>query len=311
MNHTWTLSAMRMRLALRSRTFLFFSLAMPIGFLFGYVIFFGRGNPEAISYLLGAILALTVMGSFWGLSMQLVMFREQGILRRFRLAPISAGAMLGSSIISNYFLVLPTVVVEFLICRFAFGMKTWGNLLAVFILISLGAATFSALGLIVASITNDMQETTVINNIIWSLFLFLSGVTIPLAFMPVWVQKITLFSPATYLATGLELSMLHAIGVRELFGDVLALAISLFMAFEMSRRLFRWEPGEKISNKAKLWAVAALIPFFLLGGWQVTRGNRLQEINRDFQMMSQSAAPPRTSATLPRDSKAAPPRAQK
>ena len=284
---------MRIRLALRSRTFLFFSLAMPIGFLFGYVIFFGRGNPEVISYLLGAILALTVMGSFWGLSMQLVMFREQGILRRFRLAPIGAGAMLGSSILSNYFLVLPTVVIEFLLCRYAFGMKTWGNLWAVFFLVSIGAAAFSALGLIVASVTNDMQETTVINNIVWSIFLFLSGVTIPLAFMPKWVQKVTLFLPATYLATGLERSMLHAVKAPEIFEDVLALFLSLAVAFEMSRRLFRWEPDEKIRGKAKFWAIAALVPFLLLGSWELVRGHRLQEMDREFQMMNQRAAPPR------------------
>jgi ABC-type multidrug transport system permease subunit len=282
---------MRIRLALRSRTFLFFSLAMPIGFLFGYVIFFGRGNPDIIAYLLGAILALTVMGSFWGLSMQLVMFREQGILRRFRLAPIGAGAMLGSSILSNYFLVLPTVVLEFLICRYGFGMRTWGNLWAVFFLVSIGAATFSALGLIVASVTNDMQETTVINNIVWSLFLFLSGVTIPLAFMPAWVQKVTLFLPATYLATGLERSMLHAVSPREATEDIVALLVSLLMAFEMSRRLFRWEPDERIRGKAKLWAAAALIPFLLLGSWELARGHRLQEINRDFQMMQQTPPP--------------------
>ena len=285
---------MRIRLALRSRTFLFFSLAMPVGFLFGYVIFFGRGNAAAMPYLLGAILALTVMGSFWGLSMQLVMFREQGILRRFRLAPIGAGAMLASSILANFFLVLPTVVLEFLICRYGFGMQTWGNLWAVFLLVAVGAATFSALGLIVASVTNDMQETTVINNIVWSLFLFLSGVTIPLAVMPGWVQKATLFSPATYLATGLERSMLRAIGPRETIEDVIALLISLLMAFEMSRRLFRWEPDEKISGKAKLWAVAALIPFLLLGSWELTRGRRLQEINHDFQMMDQRAASPQS-----------------
>lgn len=284
---------MRIRLALRSRTFLFFSLAMPIGFLFGYVIFFGRGNPAAMPYLLGAILALTVMGSFWGLSMQLVMFREQGILRRFRLAPIGAGAMLGSSIISNYFLVLPTVVAEFLICRYAFGMTTWGNLPAVFVLVSLGAATFSSLGLIVASVTNDMQETTVINNIVWSLFLFLSGVTIPLAFMPGWVQKVTLFLPATYLATGLEGAMQHAASSGQIAEDTIALLISLILAFEMSRRLFRWEPEEKIQGKAKLWAVAALLPFLLLGTWELTRGHLLQRINRQFIMMNEPAAQPR------------------
>lgn len=291
-NHTWTLTMMRIRLALRSRTFLFFSLAMPIGFLFGYIVFFGRGNPEVIAYLLGAILALTVMGSFWGLSMQLVMFREQGILRRFRLAPIGAGAMLGSSIVSNFFLVLPTVVLEFLICRFAFHMRTWGNLWAVALLVAIGAATFSALGLIVASVTNDMQETTVIDNIVWFLFLFASGVTIPLAFMPHWVQKLTLFSPATYLASGLEGAMLHAIGTREIIEDIVALLVSLGTAFEMSRRLFRWEPDEKIAGKAKLWAVAALIPFLLLGSWELVRGRRLHEIDQAFQLMNEHTAPP-------------------
>jgi len=292
-NHTWTLSMMRIKLALRSRTFLFFSMAMPMGFLFGYVIFFGRGNPLVVPYLLGAILALSVMGAFWGLSMQLVMFREQGILRRFHLAPIGPGAMLASSIISNYFLVFPTVILEFLICRFIFHMPTWGNLVAVFLLVSIGAATFSAMGLVVASVTNDMQETTVINNIIWSLFLFLSGVTIPVGLMPGWVQKLILFLPATYLATGLEGAMLHAASFRDILADMIALTVSLILAFEVARRIFRWEPEEKIRGKAKLWAVAALIPFLLLGGWELTRGHLLQEINHQYQMISQRAAPPR------------------
>src|SRR5579859_6936197 len=241
-NQTWTLSMMRMRLAVRSRTFLFFSMAMPVGFLFGYVIFFGRGNLAVIPYLLGAVLTVTVMGAFWGLSMQLVMFREQGILRRFHLAPIGPGAMLASSIISNYFLVFPTVILEFLICRFIFHMPTWGNLWGVFLLVSIGAATFSAMGLVVASVTNDMQETTVINNIIWSLFLFLSGVTIPVGLMPGWVQKLILFLPATYLATGLEGAMLHAASFRDILADMIALTVSLLLAFEVSRRIFRWEP---------------------------------------------------------------------
>lgn len=284
---------MRMKLALRSRMFMFFSLAMPIGFLFGYVIFFGKGGPMTIDYLLGAILAVTVMGSFWGMSMQLVTFREQGILRRFRLAPIGAGAMLGSSVISNYLLVLPTVVLEFLICRYAFHMGTWGNLVAVFFLISLGAPAFSALGLIVASVTNDMQETTVINNIIWSAFLFLSGATLPLIIMPRWVQEVALFSPATYLTSGLENAMLHMATPHEIIEDLIALFVSLILALEISRRVFRWEPEEKINPRAKLWVLAAIIPFLLLGGWEVRRGERLKELQRDFQIMEHYAPQPK------------------
>src|SRR6267154_6888584 len=125
----------RMRLAMRNRAFFFFSMVMPLAFLFSYMTLFGRGKAQAVPYLLAMVLALTVMGSFWGLSVQLVTFREQGILRRFRVAPIGASAMLASSIISNYFLTIPTVVIEFFLCRQVFHMSSMGNLLGLFVLI--------------------------------------------------------------------------------------------------------------------------------------------------------------------------------
>ncbi len=117
--NTWTLTKIRMRLAMRNRTFLFFSLIMPLGFLFFFVLVFGKGSTGWIGYILGAVLTLTVMGSFWGLSVQLVMFREAGILRRFRLAPLGAGPMLASSIVANYLLVVPSVIIEILVCEMA------------------------------------------------------------------------------------------------------------------------------------------------------------------------------------------------
>ena len=76
--NTWTLTKIRMRLAMRNRTFLFFSLIMPLGFLFFFVLVLAKGQAGWIAYILGAVLTMTVMGSFWGLSVQLVTFREQG-----------------------------------------------------------------------------------------------------------------------------------------------------------------------------------------------------------------------------------------
>jgi hypothetical protein len=90
-----------MRLALRNRAFIFFSLVFPLIFLFLFLGLFARSNVAAVPYMLASVLSLTVMGSFWGLSMQLVTFREQGILRRFRLTPVGAGPLLASSIFSN------------------------------------------------------------------------------------------------------------------------------------------------------------------------------------------------------------------
>jgi hypothetical protein len=291
LRHTWTLMLVRMRLALRNKAFFFFSLVMPMIFLFGAVLMFGKGAVGWVGYILGAVLTLTVMGNFWGLSVQLVTFREQGILRRFRLAPVGAGPMLASSILSNYFMTMPTVIVEYLVCRWGFHLQSWGNLWAIFILVTFGSAAFSAFGLIVASVTNTMQETQMINNLIWTGFLFLSGATIPLAIFPNWLQRCALFIPATYLATGLEWSATNLASLREIITDVVALAIGCYFAFEVSRQLFRWEPEAKAPRRAKLWVLAAMIPFVVFGVYENTYGNRMASVRQNYQSLKDEAMP--------------------
>jgi ABC-2 type transport system permease protein len=277
-----------MRLAMRNRTFLFFSLFMPLGFLFFFILVFARTDAGWTAYILGAVLTMTVMGSFWGLSVQLVTFREQGILRRFRLAPLGAGPMLASSIVSNYLMTIPTIVIEILVCRFAFHMDSWGNLWAVFLLVTFGSVAFSSFGLIVASVTNTMQETQIINQVIWTAFLFLSGATIPLARFPGWIQRVSLFLPATYLATGLEAATTNLASASEIITDVVALSIGVIVAFEISRRLFRWEPEAKVSPRAKLWVVAAMVPFLVFGIYENVVGTRLERIQKDYRILQSS-----------------------
>jgi ABC-2 type transport system permease protein len=281
--HTWALALSRMRLAMRNRAFLFFSLIMPLAFLFGYAELFRRFGTDAMPYLLAMVLALTVMGSFWGLSVQLVTFREQGILRRFRVTPVGASAMLGSSLISNYFLTLPTVAIEFYISRSLFHMASLGNVLSVFVLVTLGTVTFASLGLIVASVTNTMQETQIINQIIWFVFLFISGATIPFPMLPAAVQKFAVFLPATYLVSGLQRAMIEHTKLLNLGPYLASLGGCALIAFIISAQLFRWEPETKVPRRAKLWAVAAVVPFLLLGVWESVNGDLRSHAMKNLQ----------------------------
>jgi ABC-2 type transport system permease protein len=280
-----------MRLAMRNRAFLFFSLIMPLAFLFIYAGIFGRGRIQAMPYLLAEVLALTVMGSFWGLSVQLVTFREQGILRRFRVAPITASAMLASSLLSNYFLTLPTIAIEFFLSRSVFHMTGLGNLLSVFILVTLGTVSFASLGLIVASVTNTMQETQIINQIIWFIFLFISGATIPFPLLPGAVQAFAVFLPATYLVSGLQRALIDHTGIESLGMYAASLIGCALIAFLVAAQLFRWDPEAKAPRRAKLWAAAAIIPFLLLGAWETYNGDlrahamkNLQSIREPYSM---------------------------
>jgi ABC-2 type transport system permease protein len=276
-----------MRLAMRNRAFLFFSLIMPIAFLFIYASIFGGGNRQAVPYLLAEVLALTVMGSFWGLSVQLVTFREQGILRRFRVTPVGASAMLASSLLSNYFLTLPTIIIEFFLSRWVFHMSGLGNLTSVFVLVTLGTISFASLGLIVASVTNTMQETQVINQIIWFVFLFISGATIPFPILPGMIQAIAVFLPATYLVSGLQRAMIDHTGVASLGAYMASLIGCALIAFLIAAQLFRWDPEAKVPRRAKLWAIAAIVPFLLLGAWETVNGSLRSHAMKDLDTIRQ------------------------
>jgi ABC-2 type transport system permease protein len=287
LRYTWALTVSRMRLAMRNRAFLFFSLIMPIAFLFIYASIFGGGNRQAVPYLLAEVLALTVMGSFWGLSVQLVTFREQGILRRFRVTPVGASAMLASSLLSNYFLTLPTIIIEFFLSRWVFHMSGLGNLTSVFVLVTLGTISFASLGLIVASVTNTMQETQVINQIIWFVFLFISGATIPFPILPGIIQAVAVFLPATYLVSGLQRAMIDHTGVASLGAYMASLVGCALIAFLIAAQLFRWDPEAKVPRRAKLWAIAAIVPFLLLGAWETVNGNLRSHAMKDLDTIRQ------------------------
>jgi len=278
-------------------------VVMPFGFFFLYAGVFAKGQPAGVRFFLGPVVALAVMGSFWGLSAALVMFREQGILRRFHVTPVTASDMLASSIVANYVLIFPTVLLQFIFARTIFHVTHFGDIFATFILISIGNIAFASLGLVVASVTNTMQETQVINQLIWLPLIFLSGATFPLAFLPQVVQKVSLFLPATYLVQGLRRTIFESAHIWDhnvliSLGSLVCWAV---LTFFLSAQLFRWEPEVKVPRKAKLLVLATIIPFLLLGFWENTYGNIPAQAQSALNSLSEPAksAPPPDSANPP------------
>lgn len=286
MTNLLTLTRTRMVLALRNKMFFFFSVVMPLAFFFLYAGVFAKGDPLAVRFFLGPVIALNVMGSFWGLSATLVMYREQGILRRFHVAPVTASDLLASSVLANFVLTLPTVLVMLACARILFHVLDMGNLVAAFLFVCAGTVSFGSLGLVVASVTNTMQETQVLNQLMWLPLIFLSGATFPLAFLPKVVQGFSVFLPATYLVTGLQQATLFAKSTGELLVYLVALGFWAALSFFIATQLFRWEPETKIPRNAKLWAAATIVPFVLLGLWEHGNGQMLMQAQAAYRAVS-------------------------
>src|SRR5579859_4809916 len=263
---------MRIQLAMRNKMFFFFSVVFPLGMFFLYAGIFAKGNPRVVSFFLGPVLSLNVMGSFWGLSAMLVTFREQGILRSFHVTPITATDMLASSILANYLLTIPTVLIELLFARLIFHVASLGNLISLAVLATIGTVAFASLGLVVASVTNTMQETQVLNNLIWLPLIFLSGATLPIAFLPKVAQHFAVFLPATYLVQGLQAAIVDSTTPWHLLVQIGSLAFWTVLTFFLAVQLFRWEPEVKTHRRAKILVAATAIPFLLLGIWEYRVG---------------------------------------
>jgi ABC-type multidrug transport system permease subunit len=255
---------------------------MPFIFFFGYLGFFGKSVPAGAAYFLGPVLALNVMGSFWGLSATIVTFREQGILRRFHVSPVRASDLLASSVVANLALTLPTVILELLLARLIFHVRTLDNLGGIFVLVAVGTISFASLGLVIASVTNTMQETQILNQLIWLPLIFLSGATFPLAYLPRVVQRVGLFLPATYLVNAFQQVIINSATVLSRYTEIASLVSWAILTFFLSMQLFRWEPETKIPRRAKLLVLATAIPFVLLGVWENRTDRILQESQAAF-----------------------------
>lgn len=265
-----------LRLTLRERLVIFFNYLFPLVFLFGFGEFMGAAqSPGAATQVFALVLTLNILGTgFFGAGMSAVMEREVGILRRFKVAPITPGPVLVSSIVTGWIVFMPALALFIAILHFRYAMPMPASPISLLVFLSIGVVAFRAMGLIIASVANSMQESQIIVQLLYLPMLMLSGATIPLTMMPDWLQVVAQYLPSTHLTLGMQGILLRGETISQNMTAAVALlataAVSLFVCF----KLFRWEKEERLKPTAKLWVVAALAPFVITGIWQThDRGN--------------------------------------
>lgn len=267
-----------LRLMNRDRTVLFFNYFFPLVFFIVFALSFGGAkNPSAISQVVNMVLVLGVLGSgFFGAGMRAVQDRESNILRRFKVAPVGPAPIIVASLVSGLVSFLPSVFLVILLGHYWMQMPLPARPLEFLIFVSLGAVAFRAMGMIVAAVVNSPQESQIVTQTIYLPMLFLSGATFPLQFFPHWLQIVSQFVPAAYLFQGMQSILLTGATLRANWLPVLSLLITTVLAIFLGVKLFRWEKEEKIPGRAKLWLVAVMLPFFLMGVSQARSDRNLQ-----------------------------------
>ena len=120
----------------------------------------------------------------------------------------------------------------------ALGWSPHGSVASVLLLIVLGTAAFSGLGLLMAG-TLRAEVTLAAANLVYVLLLVVGGVVFPLTRFPAGVRSVIDLLPVTALSDGLRAVLRLGAGVP--LHDLAVLAVWAVAALAAAALTFRWE----------------------------------------------------------------------
>ncbi|TJZ51111.1 ABC transporter permease [Streptomyces piniterrae] len=196
----------------------------------------GTGKP--VDFLTPGVLALAVMSTaFTGQAIATGFERRYGVLKRLGASPLPRWALMTAKTCA----VLVTEILQIVLLTaiaFALGWSPGGNPVSVVLLLLLGTAAFSGLGLLMAG-TLKAEATLAAANLVFLLLLVGGGVIVPLAKFPDAVQSVLQLLPVSALSDGLRDVLQHGAGVP--WADLGILAVWAVLGLGAAAKWFRWE----------------------------------------------------------------------
>ncbi|WP_432753496.1 ABC transporter permease [Streptomyces sp. JL2001] len=233
-------TALETRMLLRNGEQLLLTVIIPslLLVLFSTVDVVDTGAGAAVDFLAPGVLALAVMSTaFTGQAIATGFERRYGVLKLLGASPLPRWALMTSKTLS----VLVTEVLQVVLLTaiaLALGWSPQGGPFSVLLLLVLGTAAFSGLGLLMAG-TLRAEATLAAANLVFLLLLVGGGVIVPLDRFPDAARAALELLPISALSEGLRDVLQH--GAAMPWGQAGILAVWAVLGLGAAARFFRWE----------------------------------------------------------------------
>ena len=138
------------------------------------------GGLSALQYYVPTIAALSVLGSCYGqLAVALAARRQAGILKRIRATPLPAWAYF-AGLLAHCVLVSVIDIALIVVVGRLYGVPFPSHWLAITLTLVLGAASFCALGVAVASVISNAEAAPAVAQLVLFPLMFISGTYLPI-----------------------------------------------------------------------------------------------------------------------------------
>jgi ABC-2 type transport system permease protein len=202
---------------------------------------FNEPGGRYIDFLVPGLLGMSLMGGgLWGVGYVTVDMRIRKLLKRFLATPMKRRDFLAGIMISRLLFMVPEVLVLLVFAWLAFGVEVHGSLLAVVVLILLGAAMFAGIGLLVASRARTLETVSGLMNLVMLPMWMMSGIFFSSDRFPPFAQPLVKALPLTPLIDALRAVMQEGTPLTAMPGTMVALAAWTVVTFVLALRWFRW-----------------------------------------------------------------------
>lgn len=219
----------------------FFTFAFPLIFMVIFNVLFGA---RAAAFFTPAIIVFSVVtATYTNLAMAVTIARDEGILKRVRGTPLPPWAYLAGRIGHAIVIGFGLVVIVAGFGALAYDVEIpWGAMPAVLLVLAVGAASFSALGLAVTGLIPNADAAPAVVNATILPVLFISNVFIQMENAPEWLDTVSHVLPVRHFAD----AMLGLYGAGDM-AEMPWLEIGVIAAWGVAGvlgalRLFSWEP---------------------------------------------------------------------
>jgi ABC-type multidrug transport system permease subunit len=201
-----------------------------------------RRGGRYIDFLLPGLIGLNLLGTgMWGIGFPVANARQLKLLKRMIATPMSRSDYLISLVIARLVWLVLEVGALLLVGWLVFHVTVSGSWLAFALVTLVGAAAFSALGLLVASRATTIEAVSGLMNVAMIPMWLLSGTFFSAGRFPSAMQPFIQALPLTAVNNALRGIMNEGAGLGAVAGDLGVLAAWGVVSFAVALALFRWE----------------------------------------------------------------------
>jgi ABC-2 type transport system permease protein len=149
--------------------------------------------------------------------------KENGTIEQMNVTPVGKFTLILSKLIPYWLIGFVALTIAMLVALVVYGLSPRGNVLNIYLFVSVFILGFSGFGLVISNYAKSLQQAMFMMFFFVITLVFISGLYTPINNMPGWLQTVSHFSPLKYIIDVFRLIYLKGSGFLDMIPQFLAL----------------------------------------------------------------------------------------